>query len=172
MKLIWNYEEGNNRRFHWHPQHILIKLKVHNWERKAQAGIFAMFANLSTAAGDEVNVDITSEVVQHLGGLHDESVLYFPEIIKTKQIWSKIILLFQLRMLQYKDELIDLRKDSGAKCVFETKTICEFRLEVSDAYSNVRRKDLKIIPSKHFGESGYSTLFHVKTKIETDSTLL
>jgi len=43
-------------------------------------------------------------------------------------------------------------------------TICEFWLEVSDTYSNVRRKALKIFPSKYFCESGYSTLFHVKTK--------
>jgi len=42
-----------------------------------------LFENLTVAAGDEVNVDAASEVVQHLGGLRDESVLYFPEIIKT-----------------------------------------------------------------------------------------
>jgi len=46
-----------------------------------------MFENPSTAAGDDVNVDTVSEFVQHIEGLHDESVLYFPEIIKRKQIW-------------------------------------------------------------------------------------
>jgi len=56
--------------------------KLHNWKRKAQARNFAMFENLPTAAGDEVNVDIASELVQPLGGLCEEVVLYFPKIIK------------------------------------------------------------------------------------------
>jgi len=42
-----------------------------------------MFENLATAAGDEVNVDIASEVVQQLGGVCDEFLWYLPEIIKT-----------------------------------------------------------------------------------------
>ena len=42
-----------------------------------------MFENLATAAGDEVNVDVASKVVQHLRGLRKEFPLYFPEIIKT-----------------------------------------------------------------------------------------
>ena len=38
-------------------------------------------------AGDEVNVDIASEFVQDLGGLREEFVLHFTEIIKTTWIW-------------------------------------------------------------------------------------
>jgi len=67
-------------------------------------------------------------------------------------------------MLQYEDELIDLRNDSGAKCLFETKTICEFSLEVSDSCPNVGRKTLKKFPITYFCESGFSTHFHVKTQ--------
>jgi len=57
--------------------------KLDNWKRKAQTGNFAMFENLSTAAGDEVNVDIASGVVQQLGWVCEAFLLYFPEIIKT-----------------------------------------------------------------------------------------
>ena len=39
--------------------------------------------DLATEAGDEVNVDIASKVVQRLGGLRKELVLDFPEIIKS-----------------------------------------------------------------------------------------
>ena len=42
-----------------------------------------MFENLATAAGDEVNVDIASKVVQQLGQVCEEYLLYFLEIIKT-----------------------------------------------------------------------------------------
>jgi len=41
----------------------------------------------ATVAGDEVNVDIASEFVQDLGGLREEFVLHFTEIIKTTWIW-------------------------------------------------------------------------------------
>ena len=37
--------------------------KLDNWKQKDQTGNFAMFENLATAAGDEVNVDIASKVV-------------------------------------------------------------------------------------------------------------
>jgi len=43
--------------------------------------------NGASAAGDEVNVDTASEFVQHLGGLREEFVLYFTEIIETTWIW-------------------------------------------------------------------------------------
>jgi len=42
-----------------------------------------MLENLATAAGDEVNVDIASKVVQQLGQVCEEFLLYFLEIIKT-----------------------------------------------------------------------------------------
>jgi len=42
-----------------------------------------MFENLATAAGDEVNADIASKVVQQLGPVCEEFLLYFPDIIKS-----------------------------------------------------------------------------------------
>ena len=59
-----------------------------------------MFENLATAAGDEVNVDMASKVVQHLGGFREEFVLYLPEIIKINLDLVKYRLLFQSRMLR------------------------------------------------------------------------
>ena len=53
--------------------------KLENCKRKAQARNFRDFA---TATGDEVNADIALEVVQHFGGLCEDFVLYFSEIIK------------------------------------------------------------------------------------------
>ena len=39
-----------------------------------------MLENLATAAGDEVKIDIASKVVQRLGGLRKEFVMY--DVIK------------------------------------------------------------------------------------------
>ena len=71
-------------------------------------------------AGDEVNVDVASKVVQQLRGLHEEFSLYFPEIIKTNLDLVEIFLFFQSKNVAdcMKDELIDLRNKSGANvCV-------------------------------------------------------
>jgi len=48
-----------------------------------------LFDNLATEAGDEVNVDIASKVVQHLKGLRKEFVLQptFPKSSKQTWIW-------------------------------------------------------------------------------------
>jgi len=94
--------------------------------------------DLATAAGDEVNVDIASKVVQHLGGLRKEFVLYFPEIIKSNFDLVKNRFVVPLENVAdcMKDELIDLRNKSGAKYVFETNKICDFWLKVSDVYPN------------------------------------
>ena len=94
--------------------------KTWQLEAKSSSRKFCFFENLATVASDEVNVDIASEVVQHLGGFRKEFVLYFPEIIKTNLDLVKIVLLFQSRNVAdcMKDELIDLRNKSGANvCV-------------------------------------------------------
>ena len=109
---------------------------------KFKQKLIAMFENLATAAGDEMNVDIASEVVQHLGWLRAEFVLYFPEIINTNVDLVKNPFVFSLENAAdcMKDELIDLRNvDSGAKYVFETNNICGFWQNVSDDYPNVKK---------------------------------
>ena len=81
-----------------------------------------MLENLATAAGDEVNADVASKVVQHLGGLRKESVLYFPEIIKSNLnlVKNRFVVPVENVADCMKDEFIGLRNKSGAKYVFET----------------------------------------------------
>jgi len=98
-----------------------------------------LFENLATAAGDEVNVDVASKVVHHLGGLRKEFVLYFPEIIKSNLDLVKNCFVVPVENVAdcMKDELINLQNKSEAKYVFETSKICDFWLKVSDDYPNV-----------------------------------
>jgi len=96
------------------------------------------FENLATAAGDEVNADIASKVIQRLGELREEFVLYFPDIIKTNLDLVKNCFVVPVENVAdcMKDEHIDLRNKSGAKYVFETNKICDIWLKVSDNYPN------------------------------------
>jgi len=54
---------------------------------KGSSRKFCYVRDGATVAGNEVNVDAALEFVQDLGGLREESVLYFTEIIKTIWIW-------------------------------------------------------------------------------------
>jgi len=105
---------------------------------------FCLFENLAAVAGDKVNVDIAPKVVQHLGGLCKEFVLYFPEIIKANLDLVKNRFVVPLdNVADYmKDELIDLRNKSGAKYVFEANKICDFWLKAGPQ------------PTDTFGEEG------------------
>ena len=70
-------------------------------------------------------------------------------------------------MLQYACKMINLQNDSGAKYLFETNTICDFWLKVSDIYPNVGKEVLKnflLFPSTYLCECGFFTPLHVKTK--------
>ena len=110
-------------------------------EAQSSSRKFCSFKNLATAAGDEVNVDIASEVVQNLGGLRKKFVLHFPEIIKTILDLVKNWFVVPAENVAdcMKNELIDLRNKSGAKYkyVFEAIKFCDFLLKVSDDYPNV-----------------------------------
>ena len=74
-----------------------------------------MLENLATAAGDEVKIDIASKVVQRLGGLRKEFVMYFPEIIKTNLdlVKNRFVLPDENVGDCMKGELIELRKVWG-----------------------------------------------------------
>ena len=67
---------------------ILLTPSAHSWKNltigsKKNKREILLVRDGSAAAGDEVNVDAASEFVQNLGGLREEFVLYFREIIKT-----------------------------------------------------------------------------------------
>jgi len=71
---------------------ILLTPSAHSWKnltigsKKSKREIL-LVRDGSTTACDEVNVDAALEFVQDLGGLREEFVLYFTEIIKTTWIW-------------------------------------------------------------------------------------
>jgi len=73
-KLIWNYKEGEGQSsISMTSQRI--REKTWKLEAKSSSRKFCLFENIATEAGDEVNVDLASKVVQHLGGLRKEFVL-------------------------------------------------------------------------------------------------
>jgi len=90
-------------------------------------------------------LDITLEVVQHIGGLREEFVMCFPEFINTNLDLVKNLFVVSLENVAdcMKDELIDLRNDSGVKYMFKTNNICDFWLKMSDDYPTFGKEALK-----------------------------
>ena len=70
-----------------------------------------MFKNFAKVAVDEVNFDIASNVVQHLGGFRKEFMLYFHKISKTNLDLEKNCFVVLVKNVAdcMKDELIDLQ---------------------------------------------------------------
>jgi len=72
---------------------------VDNWKRKAQ-GENCYVEDFTTSAGEEVNVNTASEVVQHLGRFVMNLCCTFPKSSKQTWIRRRIFLLFRLKMSQ------------------------------------------------------------------------
>jgi len=96
-------KKKDDRQFQWQPQRI--RGKTWKLQTKRSSKKFCYVRDFATATGDEVNANIALEVV-HFGGLREDFVLYFSEIIKTTWIWWKTYLLFLSRILQYAYKMI------------------------------------------------------------------
>jgi len=64
---------------------------AHSWKNlkianESSSKKFYYVRDFATATG-EVNTDIALEGIQHFGGIREDFVLYFSEIIKTTWIW-------------------------------------------------------------------------------------
>ena len=54
--------------------------KLDNWQRKVENRNFAMFGALSSVVDDNLNRNLSSEILAHLTNLKKEFLRYFPEI--------------------------------------------------------------------------------------------
>ena len=54
--------------------------KLKNWKQKAEKGNFAIFETLLSAIEGNLDMNLSSEILQHLVDLQKEFLTYFPEI--------------------------------------------------------------------------------------------
>jgi len=148
--------------------------KLENWKRKVKIKNVAMFEKLSSilVAGGEDQVlpeFAKNEILQHLTALENEFSRYFPEL--SDEELDLVRNPFKLSVEKVpddcQDEFLELKTDSGARDMFDEKSITEFWPLMCDSYPKVAERAIHaLLPfvSTYLCESGFSTLLQMKTK--------
>ena len=91
--------------------------KLENWKRKAEKGNFAIFKTLSSVIEGNWDMNLSSEILQHLVNLWKEFLTYFPKIsdIDLELVRKPFAILIEEVTDDLQDELIDFRNDSACK---------------------------------------------------------
>ena len=97
--------------------------KLGNWKRKVKNGNFDIFHSFTCLS--DVDDEIKDKVVEHLGTLQTEFKSYFPEL--SPDAFTLVRNPFRVAIEQVDDELqnelIDLRKDSSCRDLFEDVSV-------------------------------------------------
>ena len=152
---------------------FMAKLKL--WSRRIAAGVAASFATLDCALANnqvEFNGSLKSDVQSSLQLLHDEFLLYYPDI-KDRDLpeWRMTRNPFFVDPdtvpLSIQEELIDLTSNSNARDDHEQMSIESFWVKYAQSYRAVGGVALKILlpfSSTYLCESGFSSLVFIKNK--------
>lgn len=148
--------------------------KLENWKRKISIQKVAMFDKLSavlvSGEDDQVLSECArNEILQHLTALESEFSKYFPEL--SDEELDLVRNPFRLSVEKVpddcQDEFLELKADSGARDLFEEKSLTEFWPLMFDSYPKVTEIALcALLPfvSTYLCESGFSALLNIKTK--------
>ena len=102
--------------------------KLENWKRKAEQENFAIFETLSSVIQGNLDMNLSSEILQHLVNLWKNFLTYFPEIsaVDLELVRKSFAILIEKVTDDLQDELIDFRNGSACKDMLETLSICKF----------------------------------------------
>ena len=128
-----------------------------------------MFETFSSVIEGNLDMNLSSEILQHLVNLQKEFLTYFPEIsdFDLELVRKPFAILIEKVNDDLLDELIDFRNDSACKDMFETLWICEFWAKVFVSYPKMGKECIKVLlpfTITYLCEAGFSTLVQIKTK--------
>ena len=119
--------------------------KLENWKRKAEKENFAIFETLSSVIEGNLDMNLSSEILQHLVNLWREFLTYFPEIsdVDLELVRKPFAIPIEKVTDDLQDELIDFGNESVCKDVFETSSICKFWARLCVSYPRVGKECIK-----------------------------
>ena len=128
-----------------------------------------MFETLSSVIEGNLDMNLSSEILQHFVNLRKEFFIYSPEIsnVDLELVRKPCAIPIQKVTGDLQDELIDLRNDSACKKMFKTLSICEFWIRACVSYPRVGKECIKVLLPfciMFLCETGFSTLVQIKTK--------
>ena len=123
----------------------------------------------SSVIENNLDMNLSSEILQHLVNLWKEFFTYFPEIfdVDLELVRKPFAIPIEKFTDDLQDELIDFRNESACKDMFETLSICKFWARVCVPYPRVGKKCIKVLLPfciMYLCEAGFSTLVQIKTK--------
>lgn len=130
-----------------------------------------MFENFCEVVEGEKELDpcLQNEIINHLQNLGQEFSRYFPDLESIDL--SFIADPFNIEPDSVpdpdQDEYLEMKFDSGIKCLQKELSVQEFWAQVSASYPRIGKHALKTLlhfSSTHLCESGFSPLLQIKTK--------
>ena len=143
--------------------------KLENWKQKAEKENFAIFETLSSVIEGNLDMNLPSEVLQHLVNLRKDFLTYFPEIsdVNLELVRKPLTIPIKKVIDDLQDELITFKNNSACKEMFETLSICEFWANVCASYQQIGKECIiELLPFSitYLCETGFPTLVQTKAK--------
>ena len=106
-----------------------------------------MFEALSSVVDGNLDPNLSPEILAHLADLKTEFLRYFPEISNADLELVRRPFSVPVEKVQddLQDELIDLRKDSACKDMFDQLSFCDFLTRVCVSYPRVAKVCIKVL---------------------------
>ena len=148
---------------------FLMKLEM--WEKKVEKGNFEMFETLA-GRQDNLVVQMTSLIVDHLSSLQSEIKRYFPDVTEgnLKLIRDPFNTDVSSVNDEIQEEFIDMVNDSSAHDIYEKESLVSFWCKMSISYPMVAEEPLRallLFPSTYLCEAGFSSLLLIKSKLRS-----
>ena len=150
-----------------------FKRKVGMWSRKVKHGNIQMFHRVSDFLEDLAEVDITSDVSEHLDKLSTKLIHYFPEDPRRGNLWILNPFAVSSDSSEVKlsesllEELLQLSEDSTMRVTFNMKELIAFGIYAKNEYPCLAKAAIKFLlpfSTTYLCESGFSGVAHIKIK--------
>ena len=147
-------------------------MKLELWSGQISKGKLDQFHTLNALTTEKktvLDVETKEVILVHLRALQKEFLSYFEDVNDRdfKFVRNPFKVDFNSIPEAEQEEFIELINDSNAKELFAEVHLISFWCKMVNAYPKVSKLAIRLLlpfPSTYLCESGFSTLFHIKTK--------
>ena len=147
-------------------------MKLELWSGQISKGKLDQFHTLNALTTEKktvLDVETKEVILVHLRALQKEFLSYFEDVNDRdfKFVRNPFKVDFNSIPEAEQEEFIELINDSNAKDLFAEVHLISFWCKMVNAYPKVSKLAIRLLlpfPSTYLCESGFSTLFHIKTK--------
>ena len=147
-------------------------MKLELWSGQISKGKLDQFHTLNELTSEKkivLDVETKEVILEHLRALQKEFLSYFQDLKDRdfKIVRNPFKVNFNSIPETEQEEFIELINDINAKELFTEVPVIRFWCKMVNTYPKVSKLAIKMLlpfPSTYLCESGFSTMFHIKTK--------